>query len=159
MASLNVESCDLIQCNHSSGRNCTMQRKLAHAPLWHDPDPLQTPCHIKTPTICNFVVCKAYLLPYCTSLLKLCGVYTKFFFLMAAPFEQMTECKCLVHHFKHISSKLNLMYLVSLETLLDISITCCQTEQCLASQHEPVMTELLVGQPSGRVIKQQYCCL
>lgn len=78
---------------------------------------------------------------------------------MAAPFEQMIECKCLVHHFKHISSKLSLMYLVSLETLLDISITCCQTEQCLASQHEPVMTELLVGQPSGRVIKQQYCCL
>lgn len=71
----------------------------------------------------------------------------------------MTECKCLVHHFKHISSKLSLMYLVSLETLLEISITCCQTEQCLASQHEPVMTELLVGQRSGRVINQQHCCL
>lgn len=57
--------------------------------------------------------------------------------------------RCLVHHFAHISSKVILTHLVSLNTLgspLEFEIKCCGTEKCLAAQHDFVIADPLAGQ-------------
>lgn len=56
--------------------------------------------------------------------------------------------RCLLHPFIHIYEKFSLKYLVSLETLrflLEFKIKFWGFEQCLAAQHEFVMTDPSVG--------------
>lgn len=52
---------------------------------------------------------------------------------------------CLVHHFMHNSPQLNLTYLLSWVTLESPLEFKMRLEQCLAAQHEFIMTGPLAG--------------